>query len=159
MTNINFLANIPRRTLLKVIREIYYFERKPNIESMGDIQLTFEGISPIIFRCNNDSESLEIHLGEFSPKREFTSELPQYEWKYTEFLSNNFIETLGPCSTVEIDYIIYPYQRIPAICRFYFSSKTFFCLWTTESDNIHYGLNLLPDFSNKMLEFETEIFY
>ena len=143
------------RTLDSAIQEKFYFYGELDTESMGSLTLKFTNGQKFTFDCDGDAESLKIEEGGFKEKGTLAKDFVdnRYKWEEEEFLRSGLLHQLGRMSTIYIEITTNEFGTTQSGCKIDFVSGDHLYIWTVPSDNLFYGLNVVPPYDrNENLE-------
>jgi len=148
--NRKYLKSIVGLLITSAEQEQYYFEGKLNTESLGTLKLSFSDEKELIFNCDRDAESLNISQEGFTAKDTLETDFKdsRYKWLVRDFLSRNDLIKLGKIIDCKIELLSNEFGTIQSGCKLIFENLDFLYVWTTNFDNIFYGLNQLPPYHN-----------
>lgn len=146
--NQKYLNSIVGLAITSAEQEQYFFEGKLDNESLGTLKLSFSDGKELIFNCDGDAESLNISLGGFINKGNLENDFKdnRYKWLVRDYLSKQDLIKIGKVIDCKIELLPNDFGTIQSGCKLIFESLDFLCFWTTESDNIFYGLNQISPY-------------
>ena len=157
--NLKYLESIIGLEIKTAIQEQYFFEGELDKESLGTLKLEFTNEKEITFDCNQDAETLNILSGGFSDKGTLETDFDdnRYKWTPKDFLNNEKLLRIGKIHKCYIEWCESLHNKTQSGCKIDFISGDYLYIWTTESDNIFYGLNLKPTYhGNENLKIELQ---
>lgn len=149
--NIDFLKSMIGCSIDSLIQEEYYFEGELDTESMGTLKVKFSNGQEFTFGCDGDAESLKIEKGGFSDKGTLETDFEdkRYKWKEKDLLNSETLRKLGQSTNIFLELLSTGFGTTQSGCKIKFKNGDHLYIWTTESDNIFYGLNETPPYQDK----------